>query len=152
MYRKHSIERESSTCASVTHSKERENSTRTGMCIVCLHVHPLGCARRLRAGCPSETRGGALERRPPAITLLMLAACMARLRGVQFRALGLITFLGVCIVATTLLNGFYQRQSLIQHEGSADGESFWVEQVLVIPCRPRSPSCGPVRALCGRGL
>lgn len=51
----------------------------------------------------------------------------------QFRALGLITFLGVCIIVTTLLDGFYERLSVIQHEGSADGKSFWVEQVLVSP-------------------
>ncbi len=61
----------------------------------------------------------------------------------QFRALGLITFLGVCIMVTTLLNGFYQRQSLIQHEGSADGESFWVEQVLVLPADPARPLVAP---------
>lgn len=73
----------------------------------------------------------------------MRASFVTRLRDEQFRALGLITFLGVCIVVTTLLNGFYQRQSLIQHEGSADGESFWVEQVLVMPCPSR-----PVIAVC----
>jgi len=40
--------------------------------------------------------------------------------------------MAVCIIITSQLMGFYRQQVKIQHEGSADGDSFWREEVLVM--------------------